>query len=88
MDREFCIDYILDDCLDCPELSDGKSCITKSNCFKVKEKIIADLRKLDKIEQIISERDELDSKNCVCGNRALMDLSKIKEVINSDVGTD
>ena len=54
MDREFCIDYILDDCLDCPEREKDIKCRTESNCFKVKKKIISDLRKLDKIEQIVA----------------------------------
>lgn len=55
MDREFCIDYILDDCLDCPEREEDSECKTESHCFEVKEKIIADLRKLDKIEQIVEQ---------------------------------
>lgn len=53
MDREFCIDYILDDCLDCPEKKDGE-CQTESHCFEVKEKIISDFRKLEQIEQIVN----------------------------------
>ena len=56
MDREFCIDYILDDCLDCPEKKDGE-CQTESHCFEVKKKIISDLRKLERIKQIINNYD-------------------------------
>lgn len=55
MDREFCIAYILDDCEDCPERAENRECKTESHCFEVKRKIIADLRKLDKIEQIVNE---------------------------------
>lgn len=55
MDREFCIAYILDDCEDCPECTKNRECYTESHCFDVKQKIIADLNKLDKIEQIIKE---------------------------------
>lgn len=68
MDREFCIAYITDDCAICPELSENESCTTDSHCFDVKQKIIADLRKLEKIEQIVNKwnNDASYSFNDMC----------------------
>ena len=55
MTREFCIEYIKDDCDDCPERNENGECLTGSHCFEVKRKIIEDLRKLDRIENLIEE---------------------------------
>lgn len=54
MDREFCIAYITDDCLDCPEGVGNGECQTESHCCEVKQKIMADMRKLDKIDRIVN----------------------------------
>lgn len=76
MDREFCIDYILvDDCLDCPEREKDGECQTKSHCFEVKQKIIADLRKLEQIEQIINDWNNDASHSFV-------DMCKINGILN------
>ena len=75
MDREFCIAYILDDCEDCPECAENRECQTESHCFEVKQKIIADLRKLDKIEQIVNEEMRIMESDL---------LWKIKEVLEKD----
>ena len=78
MDREFCIAYILDDCEDCPECAENRECQTESHCFEVKQKIIADLRKLDKIEQIVNEVkiDKIITK--------ALAFNKIKEVLDKE----
>ena len=40
---QFAIDYLLDDCEDCPEHKDGE-CVTESHCFEVKRMCIKALR--------------------------------------------
>ena len=40
---QFAIDYLLDDCEDCPECKDGE-CVTESHCFEVKQMCIKALR--------------------------------------------
>ena len=40
---QFAIDYLLDDCQDCPENKDGE-CMTQSHCFEVKQLAIKALR--------------------------------------------
>lgn len=40
---QFAIDYLLDDCEDCPEYKDGE-CVTESHCFEVKQMCIKALR--------------------------------------------
>ena len=40
---QFAIDYLLDDCQDCPENKDGE-CMTLSHCFEVKQMAIKALR--------------------------------------------
>ena len=40
---QFAIDYLLDDCEDCPENKDGE-CVTESHCFEVKQMCIKALR--------------------------------------------
>lgn len=41
--QQFAIDYLLDDCEDCPEYKDGE-CVTESHCFEVKQMCIKALR--------------------------------------------
>lgn len=41
--KQFAIDYLLDDCEDCPEYKDGE-CVTESHCFEVKQMCIKALR--------------------------------------------
>lgn len=45
----FCIDCVLDDCVNCPDNKDGE-CMTEGNCFEVKRKIIDALRMLKEEE--------------------------------------
>ena len=40
---QFAIDYLLDDCEDCPEYKGGE-CVTESHCFEVKQMCIKALR--------------------------------------------
>ena len=40
---QFAIDYLLDDCEDCPECKYGE-CVTESHCFEVKQMCIKALR--------------------------------------------
>lgn len=84
MDREFCIDYILDECLDCPERVKNGECQTESHCCEVKQKIMADLRKLDKIERIIDETNRRESVLVNPGPKITvrsMGFDKIREVL-------
>lgn len=46
---DFAIEYLLDDCEDCPENKDGE-CMTQSHCFEVKQMAIKALRMMDKAE--------------------------------------
>lgn len=87
MDREFCIAYITDDCAICPELSEDESCTTGSHCFDVKQKIIADLRKLDKIEQIVNCEliaGKHDYKACYTAFYEIVDVIQDREVLEQD----
>ena len=43
MTKEFAIDYLLDDCQDCPE-NKGGECMTQSHCFEVKRMAIDALK--------------------------------------------
>lgn len=43
MTTQFAIDYLLDDCQDCPENKDGE-CMTQSHCFEVKQLAIKALK--------------------------------------------
>lgn len=47
MTTQFAIDYLLDDCQDCPENKDGE-CMTQSHCFEVKQMAIKALRRDEK----------------------------------------
>ena len=40
---DFAIEYLLDDCEDCPENKDGE-CMTQSHCFEVKQMAIKALK--------------------------------------------
>lgn len=40
---QFAIDYILDECEDCPEYKDGE-CVTETHCFEVKQMCIKALK--------------------------------------------
>ena len=84
MDREFCIAYILDDCEDCPERAENRECQTESHCFEIKQKIISDMQKMDKIEQILKARSFTDD----IGNACYLDdserIGRIKEVLESE----
>lgn len=46
---DFAIEYLLDDCEDCPENRAG-DCMTQSHCFEVKQMAIKALRMMDKAE--------------------------------------
>ena len=46
---DFAIEYLLDDCDDCPENKDGE-CMTRTHCFEVKQLAIKALRLMNKIE--------------------------------------
>lgn len=47
MTTQFAIDYLLDDCQDCPENKDGE-CMTQSHCFEVKQMAIKALQLMNK----------------------------------------
>ena len=53
MTTQFAIDYLLDDCQDCPENKDGE-CMTQSHCFEVKQMAIKALRDIKEIEEVIN----------------------------------
>ena len=46
---DFAIEYLLDDCDDCPENKDGE-CMTQSHCFEVKRMAIKALLMMNKAE--------------------------------------
>ena len=50
MTTQFAIDYLLDDCQDCPENKDGE-CMTQSHCFEVKQLAIKALRYMAESEE-------------------------------------
>ena len=54
---EFAIEYLLDDCEDCPENKDGE-CMTQSHCFEVKQMAIKVLRMLDEAESEDAESED------------------------------
>lgn len=47
---DFAIEYLLDDCDDCPENKDGE-CMTQSHCFEVKRLAIKALRQMAESEE-------------------------------------
>ena len=51
MTKEFAIDYLLDDCQDCPENKDGE-CMTESHCFEVKQMAINALKQEPKTDAV------------------------------------
>ena len=55
---EFAIEYLLDDCEDCPENKDGE-CMTQSHCFEVKQMAIKALEQ-EPCEDAISRQSMLD----------------------------
>ena len=59
MTREFAIDYLLDDCQDCPENKDGE-CMTESHCFEVKQMAINALKQ-EPCEDAVSRQAVLDA---------------------------
>ena len=61
MTTQFAIDYLLDDCQDCPENKDGE-CMTQSHCFEVKQLAIKALKQYGVLQEI---RAEIDSH---CGD--------------------
>lgn len=46
---DFAIEYLLDDCENCPENENGE-CMTQSHCFEVKQMAIKALRMMDRAE--------------------------------------
>ena len=51
---DFAIEYLLDDCEDCPENKDGE-CMTQSHCFEVKQMAIKALEQEDILDKINAE---------------------------------
>lgn len=58
---QFAIDYLLDDCEDCPENKDGE-CVTEFHCFEVKQMCIKALRGELKGEARIDELERIRKK--------------------------
>lgn len=57
---DFAIEYLLDDCDDCPEKADDNECISQSHCFEVKRMAIQALKQMDALDKIRAEIMELD----------------------------
>lgn len=58
---QFAMDYLLDDCQDCPENKDGE-CMTQSHCFEVKQMAIKALKQYGVLQEIRDEMNILDDK--------------------------
>jgi len=58
---QFAIDYLLDDCEDCPENKNGE-CVTEFHCFEVKQMCIKALRGELKGEQTMNYEQTLEQK--------------------------
>lgn len=52
---DFAIEYLLDDCDDCPEKADDNECISQSHCFEVKRMAIQALKQMDALDKIRAE---------------------------------
>ena len=57
MTKEFAIEYIQEECEDCPQYKDGE-CISNSHCFEVKRMAIQAIRQMYAIDDIRAEIDE------------------------------
>lgn len=55
---DFAIEYLLDDCDDCPEKADGNECISQSHCFEVKRMAIQALKRMDALDKIRAEIEQ------------------------------
>lgn len=60
---DFAIEYLLDDCDDCPEKADDNECISQSHCFEVKRMAIQALKQMDALDKIRAEIDKLPDLN-------------------------
>lgn len=55
---DFAIEYLLDDCDDCPEKADDNECISQSHCFEVKRMAIQALKQMDALDKIRAEIEQ------------------------------
>ena len=63
MTTQFAIDYLLDDCQDCPENKYGE-CMTKSHCFEVKQMAIEALKQEPKTGHWLHSDDLYETYIC------------------------
>lgn len=55
---DFAIEYLLDDCDDCPEKTDDNECISQSHCFEVKRMAIQALKQMNSLDKIRAEIEQ------------------------------
>lgn len=80
---DFAIEYLLDDCDDCPEKADDNECISQSHCFEVKRMAIQALKQMDALDKIKAELESATGKWWYgVENDCFMKLSDVLQIID------